>query len=292
MNINGTTQILGVVGFPVKHTLSPPIHNYLIQKYKLHSIYIPLEVTPDKFKEFSKGISKINNFTGFNITVPHKKSIIKHLDRISNEAKLLDAVNTVQIKNNKMIGYNTDYYGFKKSIEYNFPKFKFHGSTILMLGAGGVAKAVANVFLKNRVKKIYIMNRTYKNATQLKKLLAKSYPGKKIELLKANPNILSEIHEPPDMIINTSSYGLNKKHGSIINLKHYKFKKTIIYDLIYNPVKTGLLKTAEKNGLAILNGLDMLILQALESFSIWTGLDLEKILLKELKPLRNILSGR
>ncbi len=292
MKVNGHTGILGVLGCPVKHTLSPAIHDLLIEKFNLNFIYIPLEVSRNNFEKFIKGISRIDNFAGFNITVPYKNDVMKHLDEISKEAKLINAVNTVKIQNNKMYGYNTDDFGFIKSIELNYPKFKTAGKKVLMLGAGGASKAVAFALLKNKISKLIILNRTYKNGIKLRNALKMNFKHSDIIVEKLNFNYLNNARGSTqfhDLIINTTSIGLKKDDKILLDLKYLKGHNTLVYDLIYNPTKTGLLKKASAYGLPVLNGLDMLILQALKSFNIWTGIELENKLLKYIMPLRTKL---
>lgn len=289
MKVNGHTGILGVLGYPIKHTLSPAIHNFLIEKFKLNFIYIPLEVSRNNFEKFIKGISQIDNFIGFNITVPYKNDVIKHLCRISKEAKLINAVNTIKIQGNKMHGFNTDDFGFITSIEFNYPEFKAAGKKVLMLGAGGVSKAVAFALLKKKISKLIILNRTYKNGIKLRNALKKTFKHSDIIVEKLNFDYLNNSGQFPDLIINTTSVGLKKDDKILLNLKYLKGQNTLIYDLIYNPTKTGLLKKAAVYSLPVLNGLDMLILQALKSFNIWTGIKLENKLLKYVMPLRKKL---
>lgn len=288
MNINGNTKILGVLGYPVKHTLSPAIHNFLIDKYKLNLIYLPIEVKNTNINNFIKGISQIENLDGFNITVPYKVYIMQYLNRISGEAHTIGAVNTVKIKNNKLSGFNTDIFGFKKSIEINFPEFQFKGKRVLLLGAGGSGFAIAYSLLKNNIKELIILNRTYQNGIKLRGFLKKHFPKVKITVNVLDFEYLSKFNYFPDLIINTTSYGLKKESKPLINLKSLYKEKSIVYDIIYNPSKTVLLQSACQYKLPVMNGLDMLILQALKSFSIWTGIELKE-LIKNIKILRQKL---
>lgn len=288
MNIDGNTQILGVLGNPISHTLSPVIHNFIIDKYKLNTIYLPFEVEKNDFDRFICGISGLKNMKGFNITVPYKVMIQKYCDTVSKEAKIIGAVNTVHIKNKKIHGYNTDSFGFLESLNLNFPGFKLSGKSILLLGAGGAAKASAYALLKNRIKRLIILNRTYENGVKLRKYLLKHFPKADISVVPLKYNYLQTIDFPIHLIINSSSYGL-KEGKPVINLEHFKEKDCVVYDLIYNPVCTSLLKSAQKYKLSTLNGLDMLILQALYSFSIWTGVKRNE-LYKNVKILRKRLS--
>lgn len=286
MNINGRTEILGVLGYPVAHTLSPAIHNFLIQQYKLNLVYVPLEVIESNFACFMKSIKSINNFKGFNITVPYKVKSLAYMEELAPEAEFIGAINTVLIKDNKYYGHNTDNYGFIKALELNFPDFSLKNKEVLILGAGGAAKAVAYALLKSKIKNLVLMNRTHQNALNLKKALLKGFNDANINVEKFDYSILKTTRGVPDLIINTTSIGLKSSDKTLIDLQYLKGSKTIVYDLIYNPEKTALLHAGEKYKLRILNGKDMLVLQALKSFSIWTGISLEKELLKHFNKLR------
>jgi len=289
MKITSSTKILGVVGYPIKHSLSPIIHNYLIEKFKLNWVYLCFSVKKSFINDFFKGISAIDNMVGFNITVPYKGEIIKHLKKIDKTAKMINAVNTVKIIDNNMTGYNTDDYGFIKSIEVNFPDIKIRNKNVLLLGAGGAGKAVAFALLKQNINSLVIMNRTYENGIKLKNQLKKFFKKKDISVIKYDYNLFENTDVHFDLIINSTSVGLSLNDPLLVDLSPLKGKDILVFDLIYNPFKTLLLKSALKNKLKILNGLDMLILQGLKSFSIWSGISLEKELLKTLPILRSIL---
>ncbi len=277
MNIDGCTASLGVLGSPIKHTFSPVIHNFLIEQYQLNSIYLPIDVNKNNFNTFIHGSMAVNNFIGFNVTVPYKVDIIKYCKKISKEAGDIGAVNTIKIEKNKLSGFNTDLFGFKKSIDINFPSFKFSGKYVILIGAGGAAKAVAYSLLQSNIKQLIILNRTLKNGMVLKKNLKKRYKKADISVIEMDYKYLNNVNYTPDLIINASSYGLKKSGKPLLDLKPLKGEKTIVYDVIYNPLKTDLLKSAQHNKLKTLNGLDMLILQALKSFSIWTDIKIDKL---------------
>ncbi|MBU1077954.1 MAG: shikimate dehydrogenase [Spirochaetes bacterium] len=289
MTIDGKSRILGVLGSPVKHTLSPAIHNFLIEKYNINYVYLPLEVHIGNFSDFIKGVKGIENFYGFNVTVPYKVNIIKYLSEISPEAETVQAVNTVKIEGNKLTGFNTDLFGFKRSIQMNFPDLTLKGKKVLLIGSGGASKAAAYSLLLGRIKELVICNRTYQNARKLTKFLKTDFPGANITVAPLEEAYLDETGFRPDLIINSSSYGLRNETKPLLRLKSLKGTKTIVYDLIYNPKETALLRSALQYDLLIQNGLDMLILQALQSFSIWTSISIDE-LLGNVPILRKILN--
>jgi len=269
-NISGKTKIFGVVGYPIKHTLSPVIHNRLFKEFNMDSVYLAFEVIPDRFDKFFKGLKSINNFVGLNITVPFKNRARKYLDTPSEIP-----VNTVYFKNGKASGYNTDIYGFKKALQKNFPDFKLRNKNVLLLGAGGAAQGVSIFLIQSKIKKLVIVNRTYQKAEKLKKYLNKIDKNIEIETEALDYDIISKSDEPFHLIVNATSVGL-KNEKSLVSFEKIKEKNTIVYDLIYNPEFTDFLLKAKKKGLKILNGLDMLIFQAFRAFQIWTGKNPEK----------------
>ncbi|MDD5067343.1 MAG: shikimate dehydrogenase [bacterium] len=284
--MNGHTKIFGVAGFPVSHTLSPVIHNDLFKRYGINSIYLPLEIAQERFKDFVQGLRSINNLVGLNITVPYKETILPYLDEISPDARLIGAVNTVLVSKSRLKGYNSDWYGFSSSMKINFPRFRLKNSRVLLLGAGGGSKAVSFALLRSGIRKLVLVDIIHEKARQLKKHLLR-YNGK-TEIIVEDKGFasLSRMDLSPDLIINATPQGLKQGDKPVISLKPIAGPKTVVYDLIYNPRETALLRSARQMGLAYVNGLDMLILQALRSFSIWTRMDLEKGLAGHLSRLR------
>jgi len=256
------TKFLGLIGFPIKHSLSPQIHNYLFKKYSLNYIYGCFEVR--HLKEVVRGLSNLG-FIGFNITIPYKEKIISYLDRVDKEAEIIGAVNTVKINHNGLTGFNTDGRGFLKSLE----EFGFtsQGKAVLILGAGGGAKAIATYLAKTRVKIIAVYDIIYRKSSFLKNRLSRFFPETEVVALKEKKEIsLKEF----DLVVNATGVGLKKKDPSPIKLEGAK-KHLVVYDLIYNPLLTSFLKEAKKKKLLVINGLWMLIWQALEAERIWLG---------------------
>lgn len=286
MNVNGRTGILGVMGFPVTHTLSPAIHNYLIRHFGLNLVYLPFEVSRPGFKEFARGFSGLANLTGFNVTVPYKEAVLPYLGRLSNEARLIGAVNTVRRTGALWEGHNTDWYGFKRSVEINFPGFCPVQSRVLLLGAGGGSRAVAYALTRMRIGELVLMDMIHEKALKLARTVRSRHPALKVRAVKMDYGFLKKHGFIPDLIINATYHGLKKSDGPVIDLAHRGNKRSLVYDLIYNPAKTALLRSAAKRGMKNINGLDMLILQALASFSIWTGIRLDQKLTRHLEPLR------
>ena len=246
-----------VIGNPIEHSLSPTLHNYWIKSNNIDAIYEKTKLDKGELENIVLQI-KQKEIDGANITVPFKKAIIPFLDELTNEAKSTQSVNTLYLKDNNVIGHNTDIIGFETSIKKS--KFDIFNKEVLILGAGGVVPSIIFALKKMKVSKIKISNRTKEKADNLKK------PFKNIEIIEWGeiPNF--------DVIINATSIGL--KEDDYINLDFSTIsKKGLFYDVIYNPKETNFLKTGKNLGNTTLNGKLMFIYQALSAFNIWHGIE-------------------
>ena len=245
-----------VIGNPIEHSLSPILHNYWIKNNGIEAIYEKQKLNEDQLEQTILKV-KEKKINGINVTVPFKKAVIPYLDELSIEAKSTQSVNTIYLKDNKVIGHNTDIDGFKTSIKKS--KLNLSKKEVLILGAGGVVPSIIFSLNKMKVSKIKISNRTREKAENLKKLF------ENIEIVEWGevPNF--------DMIINATSLGLKKEDS--INLDFSQISKNkIFYDVIYNPKETNFLKTGQSLGNLSLNGKLMFIYQAFSAFNIWHGL--------------------
>jgi shikimate dehydrogenase len=246
-----------VIGNPIEHSLSPKLHNYWIKSNNIDAIYEKTKLDKGELENIVLQI-KQKEIDGANITVPFKKAIIPFLDELTNEAKSTQSVNTLYLKDNNVIGHNTDIIGFETSIKKS--KFDIFNKEVFILGAGGVVPSIIFALKKMKVSKIKISNRTKEKADNLKKLF------KNIEIIEWGeiPNF--------DVIINATSIGL--KEDDYINLDFSTIsKKGLFYDVIYNPKETNFLKTGKNLGNTTLNGKLMFIYQALSAFNIWHGIE-------------------
>jgi shikimate dehydrogenase len=246
-----------VIGSPIEHSLSPELHNYWIRNNNINATYEKQKLNKDQLGQFISQV-KDNKINGINVTVPFKKMVIPYLDELSPDAQSTQSVNTIYKKNNKVIGHNTDIFGFKASIEK--AKYNLNSKEVLILGAGGVVPSIIFSLIKMKVSKIKISNRTKEKAENLKKLF------KDIEIIK-----WGEISNS-DMIINATSVGLKKEDNLNLDLSSISGNK-LFYDVIYNPKETNFLKTGRKMGNMTLNGKLMFIYQAHSAFNIWHGLE-------------------
>lgn len=268
MNINVDTKLIGLLGYPLAHSLSPVMHNAAFEEYELNNIYLPIQVLPENLKTVVNGIKKMN-FSGFNVTIPYKIKIIKYMDEIDDYAKAIGAVNTVIINNGLMKGYNTDGIGFLRSFE-EFAGNKIDGKKVFIVGAGGAARAIAFAMAMNNAKKIYICNRTFEKSESLSNDINKSMP----QCSHTVPMSFDEMREAindSDVLINCTSVGMHPNIELSPIDKKLLFRDLTVCDAIYNPSKTKLLRDAEEIGCKIVLGLPMLVYQGVEAFELWTG---------------------
>ncbi|MCK9444437.1 MAG: shikimate dehydrogenase [Tissierellaceae bacterium] len=259
-NIAGKTKIYGVIGNPIAHSLSPVFQNYIMERKNVNGIYIPLKISPENLRS-SIGLLR-ENFTGFNVTIPHKESIMEYLDEIDPVALEYKAVNTVKVVGGRLIGYNTDGVGFLKSLEkYNI---SLKGKRVLLLGAGGAAKVIAFEVVKHQGI-LTIGNRNMSRAEDIKSEIT-SHFNMPIDVIG-----LRDITPSYDIVINSTSVGMAPDTEKSIVDSYILEGANLVYDIVYNPRETKLLKYGRGHGIMAINGLSMLIYQGLKSFEIWTG---------------------
>ena len=259
--ITGATKLAGLFGCPVKHTISPRMHNAAFARLNLDIIYLPFCVFPRDLKKAVASLAALG-FIGINVTVPHKQKIMKYLDAVSPAARRIGAVNTVLVRGSKLIGYNTDGIGFIKSLQSGLG-YSLKNRIMFILGAGGAGRAVAVQSALSGVKRIYVADKDNTRA----RALAAAIPGKKGREVRTTEKIKDAIREA-DIIVNATPVGLNKSDPASITPGWIPAGK-LVYDLIYNPPKTKLLKGVK--GCRTVNGLGMLLYQGISSFEIWTG---------------------
>jgi shikimate dehydrogenase len=260
----------GVIGDPISHSLSPQIHNYFLKKYNIDGSYEAILI---KKENLLLSMQELVNqgFSGFNVTIPHKEVVFKICDFTSKTAQLTKAVNTLIITPDKRIfGHNSDAEGFLNNLEDNCPDFDLKDKIAFVIGAGGAARAIVYALIKNQVKNIFITNRNHNRALNLIDDFAIFAKEKKCEL-----NFLPQVDfekqlNTCDLLINSTSLGMENQEELKIDLE--KLKKTaIVYDIVYKPLETELLKLAKSRGNRIITGIGMLIHQALIGFEAWFG---------------------
>jgi shikimate dehydrogenase len=268
---------VGLIGYPVSHSMSPQMQNGAFKKAGLSYVYDKYEVHPDQLAEAVRDMRE-KGFAGWNVTIPHKQAIMPYLDEIAEDALKIGAVNTVVNENGKLTGYNTDGAGFLKGLMRHV-SFPMEEAKVLIIGAGGASRAISYAMSKERPKTIAITNRTMEKAQDIF-----------CECLRDQDQVIS-LQEAEErltefnIVINTTSIGM-KEDRLPLRVNHLK-AGTVVSDIIYNPFKTALLKESEKRGAIIDNGVAMLVFQGALSFEKWTGvapdaLLMEKIVIEEL----------
>lgn len=270
-DLNSKTELYAVIGDPISHSLSPKIHNKIFRELQQDKAYISLRVPSSELRE-ALSVLKYN-FKGFNITIPHKEAIIPYLDEIDPSARLYGAVNTVKVEAGLLKGYNTDGYGFIKSLQSI--DTEVDGKEVLVLGAGGAARVIAFELL-SRGCTVTIANRNIEKASQLRDQLLVSTPNSKVNILTP-----SKITNNYFCIVNTTPVGMAPlEEDTPIENKGVLKATELVYDLIYNPYKTKLLQEAEAEGCKVLNGLSMLFHQAVRAQEIWLNTKLDNNIIK------------
>jgi len=264
------TKLLALIGHPIKQSYSPFIHNSAFELKAMDYIYLPFDITKSNLKSAIKGMNLLGVY-GFNVTIPHKENIIELLNNVSEEAAIVGAVNTVVNEHGELNGYNTDVFGITETLE-PFKK-EISGSVISVVGAGGGARAVIYSLIRNfKPKKIFLINRTEQKAESLKTYFSNKMKFDAIKTKELFPPDIVDIFKDSKLIVNATSVGMFPEvDDSITTLEKSFVKDQIVFDIVYNPVKTKLLKIAEKEGAKILDGLNMLVYQAAKSFELWTG---------------------
>ena len=244
-----------VIGNPIEHSLSPLLHNFWIKKYNVNALYKKQLLEKN---DVEKVISEVraSKLHGINVTVPFKNTVIPFLDQLSDTAQKTQSVNTIFKSQNRLVGDNTDVYGFSEAIKLT--NFNPANKKALILGAGGVVPSILLALKNMGVDQITLSNRTKEKAVNLKK----SFPN--IEVINWGETIKS------DLIINATSVGI--KQNEEIKLDYIKLDGKLFYDVIYNPPKTKFLENAKNSSKKTENGKNMFIYQAMKAFQIWHGI--------------------
>jgi len=253
-----------VIGDPIDHSLSPNIHSAAFREMDLDSSYIAYRIPKGELGEGIEGLKKIK-IHGFNITIPHKIEMMKYLDKIDESCSLIGAVNTVTNNDGVLKGYNTDMDGFLEPFKKK--ELKIANTKVLLIGAGGAARAIVAGFAKEKAKSITIANRTLDNANKLSEFAEKIG-------LTANAIKIEDVKDTTkdyDIIVNATSVGL-KNESSVISLDNIN-EKTIVYDIVYMPMNTDFIKKAKEKNAIIIYGYEMLLGQAVRAFEIWHGIE-------------------
>lgn len=266
MKIKGSTNIVGLIGHPVEHSFSPPMHNAAFKALGMDYAYVAFDVNPNDLKSAICGANALN-IKGFNVTIPHKIEVMNYLNELDEVASLIGAVNTIDFKNLK--GYNTDGIGAIKAIE---EVTSVKGKNVVVAGAGGASRAISFYLAKYGVESLTILNRNVDKAQSL----ASDVLGSDL-ISNVNSDSISEINtylKDADILVDTTPLGMDPHiDDEPIATAENMHEDLVVFDAVYNPNETVLLKEAIKAGAKPVYGIKMLLYQGAESFKIWTGED-------------------
>lgn len=265
--VGGKTAVLGLVGNPVEHTISPQLHNSLSARLGIDSVYIPFKVERNSLGDAVKGF-KAAGLKGFNVTIPFKQEIIRYVDICSDEAKIIGSANTVKLSEGRTYAFNTDAEGFARSFEQQTGIF-FKDKKVLLIGAGGTARSIALKIASRGAGRLNISNRTIERAQDIAHML-KVNSSLSAEISNISSLADQEFINSFDIIINTTSLGMYPKAEESPLGGSLRFSADqVVYDVIYNPSRTKLLKHAESFGCRVVNGMGMLFWQGILAYEIW-----------------------
>ncbi|GAB4073374.1 shikimate dehydrogenase [Barrientosiimonas marina] len=277
---------LGLIGYPIEHSMSPWLHRQFLQKSDLPGEYSLIELASEQL--LAEKLQQIKHvpFDGFNVTVPYKQEIIPYLDQLDAHARAVGAVNTVVQENGQWVGYNTDGLGYTASLKQHYPAiFQKQTSRVLLIGAGGAARGIFDGLVTAGLTRIDIANRTHSRAEPIAELGDDNVHSVILTLQEAE----QQLHYY-DLIIQTTNVGMKPNDKTLILSLDNLREDTIVSDIVYQPIETAFLRQAKQKGAAILHGHTMLFYQALYAFELWTS---EKVKTETMEQtLKTVLEGR
>ncbi|MBD3272690.1 MAG: shikimate dehydrogenase [Elusimicrobia bacterium] len=259
-------QIVGIIGYPLGHTLSPVMHEAAFKKCKLNMRYIPFEVRPQKLSTAIMGMRALN-ITGLNVTIPHKETVMEFVDEFDEKAQKIGAVNTIHCVDNKLVGYNTDAIGFLNSL-IDEGGFNPKGKKAVVFGAGGAARAITASLALAGIQRMVITDIQKTSAVILSRHLKRFCDCEITVIDSGEDRALFWSIKESDLLVNATPVGIRGAEYIPVMIKslHHDL---FVYDVVYRDTK--LVRTAKQKKLKVLNGTGMLVLQGAESFRIWTG---------------------
>jgi len=281
--IDGHTTLAFLLGHPVGHSHSPAMHRAAFAAAGLNAVYLPWAVAPERLAAAIQGLRAMENLLGANVTVPHKEAILPLLDELTPEAAVVGAVNTVLARNGRLVGDNTDGAGFLAALREDLG-CEAAGMTVGILGAGGGARAVAVSLARAGARRILVLNRSPDRAARLAELVRATGPGCEVEAGALAPGW--RLEQAPDLrlLVNTTSLGLQASDPPLFAYASLA-PPVAVYDLIYNPPETPLLRAARIAGCRARNGLGMLLHQGALAFERWTGRAAPLAAMREVLPI-------
>ncbi len=276
--ISGRTRVCGIIGDPIEHTMSPVMHNAAFEKMGVDYFYVPFRVKKEQLAKAIEGVRALN-IRGLNVTIPHKVDIIPFLDGLDPLAKRIGAVNTVVNDEGILTGYNTDATGFLQALLER--GIEPRGGNIVILGAGGASRAISFI-LAETGSNLVILNRLLELdwAEELASRLSHTF-AKEVEALELNQKNLAEALEKADILVNATSVGMTPSMDETLVPFNLLKPGLVVFDIVYNPIKTRLLREAEEAGAKTISGIDMLVWQGALAFEKWTGIKAPIELMRE-----------
>jgi len=273
MRLTGKGRIASVIGWPVSHSVSPALHGFWLEQYDIDGVVVPMAIRPEDFETCLRVLPK-TGLLGTWITLPHKETAFHLCDHVDEAARQIGAVNTLAFEDGSLQGFNTDGYGFIENVKAQHRSFDFAGCEAGLLGAGGAARSIAHALIQAGCSRIRIANRTAERAQTLKRDFQQEPGADHAETAIE----LAEWSDQPDwfagldILINTTSLGMIGQSPLRIDLTSLP-PHTLVCDIVYNPLVTALLKSAERRGNPVCTGIGMLIHQGRPGFKRFFGLD-------------------
>jgi shikimate dehydrogenase len=266
--ISGKTRICGVIGDPIEHTMSPVMHNAAFAQLGLDYVYVPFHVKKEDLDRAIKGMRSLH-IRGLNVTIPHKVAVIPLLDRIDPAAEKIGAVNTIVNDNGMLTGYNTDASGFLQALLEQ--KFEPKGKKAVILGAGGASRAISYILAQNGAN-LVILNRELELdwAEDLAQWLSQVFRNR-VKARELDEENLAASLEEADILVNATSVGMKPGSGETPVSPRLFRPALVVFDIVYNPLQTRLLREAEEAGCNTIAGIDMLAWQGALALEMWTG---------------------
>ncbi len=272
--IQGTTEVVGLVGDPLKHSRSPHMHNSAFEKLGLDYVYLCFEVPEGQIEDGLKALKTINA-KGSNVTFPHKQAVIPYLDDLTDDARLIGAVNTLEIdqKTKKMKGHNTDGRGFIASLDEL--EVVFRGEKVVLIGCGGAGRAIAVNLALEGVKELVMMDTNATMVDEVKEIIEENIPGVVVRIVENNAENMKRELEDSVLLVNATPLGMKgRDHLCAVPGPEVFNANVFAYDIVYDPRETLFMKYAKEAGCRTANGINMMIWQGAIAFKIWMGVDM------------------
>lgn len=267
MMLTGRSRIAGVLGWPVSHSRSPRLHNHWLERYAIDGAYIPLPVRPESFSSAVTALASLG-FCGANVTVPHKEAALRVCDEVTSSARRIGAVNTLFFEEERILGDNTDAYGFIQNLLEESPQWDATAAPAVILGAGGAARALCVALLDAGVPEIRVVNRTRERVDRLVDSLGQDTGAER--LMIGVWGDWESVCDGANLLVNATSLGMTGQPALEIDLASLP-PAALVNDIVYTPLETGLLTAARARGNKVVDGLGMLLHQAVPGFTRWFG---------------------